>query len=115
MKYQNVWIGLAEIKPTNKYNALGDIEGGFVNMLGYARNEKEFYDSVKIYLAQLNLELIEIEYLELMDKRLENYTVDEELLVLANESALNKDVRAGRFFTVTRKRKRKTRRNNEER
>ena len=84
-EFKDVWIGLTTVKERkgHKFFVNRPVSGGFAKALTRASNYQEFVRKVKTCLAELGLDLIEIEDVELIADRLETVEMEQEWLEMA--------------------------------
>ena len=71
MESNQLWIGLAEVRPLRGCDLLEDAKGAFVNIVTWARNTAEFTRKAKLVLGELRLFLVAVENSEPVDSRRE--------------------------------------------
>lgn len=81
-----LWTGIACLvaDPNCKeFQRFGDDgKGAYVNIVAWARSESEFGERVKQVSTELDCILLEVEHVQLLDKRLEEPDYPEELLTM---------------------------------
>ena len=94
-----LWIGLVEVGQTKRKGVLGDVDGAYTNAIAKAHSRAAFRHRVTESLNHLGLKLIRIEDAEMLKERLEKYSIDPELMKVANEAELTGEVGFGTFHT----------------
>lgn len=92
MRAENLWIGIAEVRPTDECD-LQELEGAagaFVTVLALAETREEFEAAVESELDLHGLEIVTFEDAELLYERLDSSA---ELLELAFEAASSRELR----------------------
>lgn len=95
---KELWVGLvgAEQRPGTTF--LGDVKGGYVNVVASASGYKEFKRKVKHALDELGLTLTEIEDPKPLTQRLSKDSVSEEILTMAETVRQIDSVAFGDFY-----------------
>lgn len=96
---REVWIALVGVSPKPGTDLLGSAKGAWVNVLAWASDPKEYRTAVHEALEHYGLDLIGIEDLEPLGRRLQRTVVDPHLLRLANEVTATGFARFGPFHT----------------
>jgi hypothetical protein len=89
---KQIWIGLAEVVPSEGCRLLGEAQGAFVNVLAWAISGRDFYAKVDKAVAGLELKLTDLEDSEPFSRRSAKWEVNEEILRMvdtANEEPSN--------------------------
>lgn len=94
---KEVWIGLVGVVPRPGNDLLGNAKQGFVNILALARTKSEYRSEVGRILDELGLDVSEIEDSEPLSDRLSKWTVDPDILALAEEVNSTGFARLGTF------------------
>lgn len=102
MGAREVWIGLIEVRHQPGAGVLMDRNKAFTNGLAFASNEKEYEAAVRGSLARLGFDVVSVEEPEPLAHRLQEFTVDPELLKLAQAVEMEREPRFGPFHTWTR-------------
>jgi len=101
-----VWIGLVEIAPLPGSITLNNkAAGAYASFLAWANGREEFCRLVAECLARLELRFVEAEDVEPLLVRLEEHTINDELLDFATEVREMRQVRFGSFCTFPDERK----------
>jgi hypothetical protein len=82
-----IWIGLAHVKPKQSNVDFGTALGGFLPVVGFAQSAEDFETKAELFLAQGELDVIEIEDIERWEFRILHYPVADE--IRAAVSSLN--------------------------
>ena len=91
---------MVEVAPLPRSATLDKrVAGAYTNFLAWAKDREEFCRLVGECLTTLELRFVKAEDVEPLLVRLEGYTVDDELLDLANEVREKQQVRFGSFYT----------------
>lgn len=94
-----VWIGLANVKPTENNFSFSHTKRAFVNILCMAKNKEEYIENVSLALKEIDFELIEIDDVEMLDARKDLYNVPEEILLKEKKIRKEGGVDFGNFHT----------------
>lgn len=94
-----IWIGLADVKPKEGNDSLGDSKGAYVNIIALASSSEEFYKLVEIELLRYGFVVLNIEDIELFYKRIESYSISDELRDIAREVEETEKVGVGSFHS----------------
>jgi hypothetical protein len=95
---KRVFIGLAHVKANRiATDVLKGANGAYVNILCLATNESEFLNEAAKTLNFLGLNLVDVEDIEPIDKRIEKYEVDDNLLKLVKQVNEENKVMLGTF------------------
>lgn len=92
-----LWIGLAKVEQTKRNGVLGDADRAYTNAIAKASSRQRFRAKVTDSLTQLGLKLIRLEEAETLKDRLSKYSVDTDLMKVAEEAELTGDVGYGTF------------------
>ncbi len=95
---KEIWIGLVGVTPQPGNNLLGDAKGAYVNVLASATSAAKYTTKVKGALKEIGLNLIEIDDLEPLSERLSKWTVDEEIITMAQTVRKIDSVAFGTFY-----------------
>lgn len=95
---KDIWIGLVGVTPQPENDLLGDAKGAYVNVLASATSASEYTDKVKRALHEAGLSLIEIENPEPLSERLSKWSVDEEIMTMAETVRRIDSVTFGTFY-----------------
>ena len=76
-----------------------DRNEAFVNVLALAAHERTFTTAVRSALAKLGFDMVGLEDAEPLRSRRENWTVDQQLVDLAEEVRATGEPRFGPFYT----------------
>ena len=96
-----VWIGLAEVKQRSGAAMLMDRNEAIVNVLAMADSPSAFHQAAESALAKIGFDLVNLEDVESLRRRREQFQVADELLALAKEVARDGVARFGAFHTWT--------------
>jgi hypothetical protein len=96
---QRLWIGLADVAPTeaNSDEAFEESAGAYVQALALAEDAEEFAERVRGALGGLELELLELESAEPVGDRLRREGLSDTLVELAIEAARAGEVEFSTF------------------
>ena len=95
---KEIWIGLVGVTPRPGNNLIGDAKGAYVNVLASAKSASEYTDKVERALDEVGLNLIEIENPEPLAERLSKWSVDEEIMMMAETVKKIDSVVFGTFY-----------------
>ena len=73
------WIGLAHVRPLPGNTVLGTSAGAYVAAVGLADNADTFAQLVNATLYEYKFQVVEVEDIELFEKRSAKYKVDPEV------------------------------------
>lgn len=90
-----VWIGLANVAPSNRRQV--DFDGAFVNAVCAAASHEDFVSRVRTALGEEDMLLLELNDVEKFDDRARNYEINEDLMSLAESAKTSEDVFFGTF------------------
>jgi hypothetical protein len=93
-----LWTALVGVVPTESSSVLAGGKGAYVNAVALAENAREFCDSVKQSLLEMNLECIEFEDLQTMEDRNANFVLPQAIASLAKQALKTKTVAFSEFF-----------------
>jgi hypothetical protein len=82
---ETIWIGLIAVIGPRNNQILDGCHSAFVNVLAISKNSREFVRMIKDQVKENNLEIEEIIWIEMLEKRLEKYDMDDYLIELAGE------------------------------
>jgi hypothetical protein len=77
------WIGLAHVRPSLGNTALGNSAGAYVAAVGLADNADTFARLVSEKLHEYDFQVVEVEDIELFERRSAKYEVDPEVTNMA--------------------------------
>jgi hypothetical protein len=80
-----VWIGLAEMRPIGESEILDMAELGYSNVLAFASDEESFRKKVAQLCASHNLAIVQIEDIEPLQSRKNHRVVDSSVDQVAND------------------------------
>ena len=92
-----LWIGLAKVEQVKRNGVLGDADGAYTNAIGRASSRLRFRAKVSDGLTQLGLKLIRLEDAETLRERLSKYSIDPELMKVAEDAEVTGAVEFGTF------------------
>lgn len=78
-----VWIGLVDLKPKRGSAVLDGAPGAFSNAFALAGSELEYRRLVEQAFRDLELEVEDFDDVELLEHRMQNYAVPDEIVELA--------------------------------
>jgi hypothetical protein len=84
---EDIWIGMAEVKPSSKCEYLGDAVGAFTNVVGYAKNRSDFRLKAENLVESLFMKLVRLEDAEPVAQRLRRSSLDKELAKMVKLAA----------------------------
>lgn len=88
---QEIWIGLAELVPLEGSVTLGQARGAFVNVVGSAESERDFYSKVEKAIASMNLKLLSLGDAEPFSQRSAKWEVDDLILQMVDTARENRE------------------------
>jgi hypothetical protein len=77
------WIGLAHVRPMSGNTALGSSTGAYVTAVGLANDADAFVRILTARLREYGFQVIEIEDIEMFEKRSARFKVDLEVTSMA--------------------------------
>jgi hypothetical protein len=92
-----LWIGLAKVEQSTRNGTLGEADGAYTNAIAKASSRLNFRRKVRDSLKQLELKLIRLENPQTLNERLAKYSIDPELVKVAEEADLTGNVGFGTF------------------
>ena len=92
-----LWIGLAKVEQNKRNGVLGDADRAYTNAIAKASSRLSFRTKVAADLTQLGLKLIRLEDAETLNDRLSKFSIDPELIKVAQEAEVTGGVRFGTF------------------
>ncbi|MBN8678318.1 MAG: hypothetical protein J0M29_08840 [Chitinophagales bacterium] len=92
----DVWIGLATVRPADGNTELDEAKGAAVNVLYLATSREDFIDKVMKKLAEYGYILEELEDIELFDF---NVDYKDNLQEVATIAVITKKLQWGTFYT----------------
>jgi hypothetical protein len=96
---ENVWIGLAHLKPRASKSALPKgARGTYTNALALAKDLSEFEEKIRKHAREYGLDLVEIEDAGPFDQRVESHEVSLQLLELAESIQSSRQVCFDAFY-----------------
>ena len=81
----DIWIGLAHVKPRPRNEVLGNVAGAYVACVGLAHEIEEYFDLVVREMDKLGLDVIVIEDIEFLADRMKKFDVSEDIIDLAEK------------------------------
>ena len=93
----NIWIGLAHVRPWTTNRVLGDSSGAFVPVVGLAKNADELATLAATLLYHLQFDTVEVDDIELLATRQKKHNVEPDLLSMAKVLRDNDKVKLGAF------------------
>src|ERR1051326_3423812 len=92
-----LWIRLAKVEQRTRNGILGDADGVYTNAIGKASSRWEFRGKGFENLKQLELKLIRLEDAQTLNERLAKYSINPELMKIAEEAEVTGNVGFGTF------------------
>ena|SRR6266404_7639490 len=92
-----LWIGLAKVEQSSRNGVLGDADRAFTNAIAIADGRASFRAKVREALAELGLRLMRLEDAETLKARSSKYSIDPELMKIAEETSNTGQVGFGTF------------------
>ena len=93
------WIGLARVEPRSNNDALGKATGAFVASIALAENVEDFAQKTTEALNNLEFDVVEIEDVELFEKRAQRHAIAPDVLKLAEGVNEEKPVALAAFHS----------------
>ena len=75
-----IWIGLAHVRPDPGNDSLEGAIGAFVPVLALAEDERDYVNKVTATLQRYEFSVIEIDDIELFEKRKEHSDLDQKII-----------------------------------
>jgi hypothetical protein len=83
--HNEIWIGLIGLYPLEKNTIIAQNQGAYANVLLIASNLEDYKVKAKEFLSEIDFEIFEMEDVETLRKRMENFEIDLTILNLANK------------------------------
>jgi hypothetical protein len=96
-----LWKALVGASQRSGTSFLGDVDGGYVNVVAAATDISEFEKKVKLALGELGLDIIEIDEVETLPMILSQAHVSKEVLNMAKTVRRLGSVAFGTFYVFT--------------
>lgn len=98
MKNEEFWKGLVEVRQREDIKYLGDVPGGFVNVVSYAKTSQDFRRKVSRALDELGLDLVDLDDIQILSQEIAVETASEEILTMIDTVRRLDSVAFGTFF-----------------
>jgi hypothetical protein len=92
-----LWIGLAKVEQSSSNDVLGGANRAYTNAVAIADSKVSFRAKVREALAELGLRLMRLEDAETLKARSSKYSLDPELMKIAEETSNIEQVGFGTF------------------
>ena len=96
---EEIWIGLAKVKQSDRNGVLGDADQAYTNVLALAQSKVNFRFQVKQAIEELELLLLRLEETEPLRIRLLRTTPHKDILALADDVKKDKKLAFDVFAT----------------
>ncbi len=93
------WIGLVHVKPKPNNDSLEGAKGAFVSAIALANDEMDFSGIVTDALNGYDFEVVAIEDIELFEKRIKKFPINQETIELAEKINEENFVEIGTFHS----------------
>ena len=81
--HNEIWIGLVGLYPSQSNTIIAQNQGAYANVLLIACDMEDYKMKVKGFLSKMDFEVFEVEDIERLDERLQNFEVDSSIMDLA--------------------------------
>lgn len=92
------WIGLAEVIPRAKNSLFKKCAGAFVPCVGLASDENNFFELVKHKLDAWHFDVLEIEDIEPLSKRLRKHTLEKSMIDAVGQVSEQSPIAFGELY-----------------
>jgi hypothetical protein len=81
--HNEIWIGLIGLYPSHLNEVVGQNQGAYANVLLIACNVDDYKAKAKEFLCTMDFDIFEIEDIEPLNERMQNFEVDGSIMDLA--------------------------------
>ena len=85
IKFDEIWIGLANVKIDRARSGIADADYAYVTVLGLAKDTSDFEEKVAQVLSLQYFKLLELEEMEKFTERIQKCKVERSILDLAKD------------------------------